>query len=199
MFVSFEGPEGAGKSTVLAEVATRLRATGRKVVTTREPGSGEFGMKIRELLLHGADMTPPAELFLFLADRAQHVATVIQPALNEGKLVLCDRYVDSTFVYQSVTRGLDPDFVSRANRFATDGLMPKTTILFDLDPEIGLARVTKKDRLDGQPLSFHKCVRQGFIDLAKCEPDRWVVIDASQSLGTVIDQVWDIVSRVSGA
>ncbi len=190
MFVTFEGPEGAGKSTVLAEVARRFREAGQEVVTTREPGAGEFGARIREILLHGDDMTPRAELFLFLADRAQHVASVIRPALESGSWVLCDRYIDSTFVYQAVTRGLDADFVNRANAFATEALVPDQTFLFDLDPVVGLARVTKKDRLDGQPINFHRSVRQGFLQLAQQGADRWKIVDASQPLADVVEEVW---------
>ena len=190
MFVTFEGPEGAGKSTVLAQIAQRLRDQGRDVVTTREPGAGAFGARIRELLLHGEDMTPRAELFLFLADRSQHVATIVRPALERGAVVLCDRYVDSTLVYQSYTRGLDLDFAKAANDFATENLTPDLTILLDLPPETGLARVTNKDRLDAQPLEFHQRVREGFLQLASITPDRWRVVPADRELNHVISEVW---------
>jgi dTMP kinase len=190
MFVTFEGPEGAGKSTVIAQIARRLREEGKDPVSTREPGAGPFGAKIREILLHGDDMTPRAELFLFLADRAQHVATVIRPALLANRLVLCDRYIDSTIVYQAVSRGLDVEFVKAANAFATECLVPDRTFLLDLEPEIGLARVPDKDRLDAQPLSFHQSVRNGFLSLAREEPARWVVIDATRPIDTVVEEIW---------
>jgi dTMP kinase len=187
VFVTFEGPEGAGKSTALRAVADRLRAQGLDVVITREPGTGDFGRQIREMVLHGEDMPPIAELFLFLADRANHVETFIRPALARGQWVLCDRHIDSTFVYQSVARGLDPDFVRAANRFATGGLLPNRTLLFDIDPEIGLARLSSPDRLDAQPLSFHQKVREGFLTLAGTEPERFRVLDASESPDRVVD------------
>lgn len=187
MFVTFEGPEGAGKSTALRGVAERLRERGLEVVTTREPGAGDFGLRIREILLHGEDMPPASELFLFLADRANHVATLIRPALAAGKWVLCDRHADSTFVYQAVARGLDAEFVRAANRFATGGLVPDRTLLFDLDPEIGLSRLVSQDRLDAQPLEFHRKVRDGFLALAGTEPDRFRVLDASQTPDRLIE------------
>lgn len=187
MFITFEGPEGAGKSTALRAVAERLQARGLDVITTREPGAGDFGRQIREILLHGEEMPPASELFLFLADRANHVATLIRPALERGEWVLCDRHADSTFVYQAVARDLDADFVRTANRFATGGLVPDRTLLFDLDPEVGLARLTSPDRLDAQPLAFHRKVREGFLALAGTEPRRFRVLDASQPPETVVE------------
>ena len=190
MFISFEGPEGAGKSSVIAQLAKRLRDTDVDVLTTREPGSGQFGAAIREILLHGESLSAKAELFLFLADRTQHVSSVIRPALAEGKTVLCDRYADSTYVYQALARGLDPVFVDEANTFATGGLLPDRTFLLDLDPETGLSRIANKDRLDAEPLEFHVRVREGFLSLARRDPERWRVIDASGPLDQVVDQVW---------
>jgi dTMP kinase len=186
VFVTFEGPEGAGKSTALGAVAERLRGRGLTVLTTREPGAGDFGRRIREILLHGEEMPARSELFLFLADRANHVETIIRPALARGEWVLCDRHADSTFVYQAVARGLDADFVRAANRFATAGLVPDRTLLFDLDPAVGLARLESRDRLDAQPLEFHQRVRQGFLALAAAEPDRFRVVDAGQTPAEVV-------------
>jgi len=186
VFITFEGTEGAGKSTVLQTVADRLRDRGLDVLTTREPGSGELGAKIRALLLEGDDMPAACELFLFLADRANHVATIIRPALAAGKWVLCDRHADSTYVYQSLVRGLDAEFVRAANRFATGGLVPERTLLFDIDPSIGLARLASRDRLDAQPLTFHLAVRQGFLTLAAQEPERYRVLDASRPFDEVV-------------
>jgi len=185
MFVTFEGPEGAGKSTALRAVAARLREAGHDVLETREPGAGDFGRRIREILLHGEEMPPASELFLFLADRANHVETIIRPALAAGRWVLCDRHADSTYVYQAIVRGLDRDFVRRANAFATGGLVPCRTVLFDLDPEIGLGRLTSRDRLDAQPLEFHRAVRNGFLELASEQSERIRVIDASLSADEV--------------
>lgn len=186
MFVTFEGPEGAGKSTAIALVAEELRSREFEVVSTREPGSGPVGAQIRQVLLHGENLDPKAELFLFLADRAQHVAAEIGPALGEGKVVLCDRYGDSTVVYQGVARGLDPAKTKELNAWATGGLVPDLTFLFDIDPTIGLRRLVDRDRLDLEPLEFHAKVRQGFLDLAGQEPQRWVVVDAARPIDDVV-------------
>lgn len=195
VFVTLEGPEGAGKSSVLREIASRLESEGRSVLATREPGSGEVGTAIRKVLLEGGTLDPKCELFLFLADRAQHVAAVVRPALAQGKIVLCDRHADSTVVYQGVGRGLDPQLLRDWNRFATDGLRPDATILLDVDPEIGLSRVTEANRLDREPLEFHQRIRAAFLDEARREPERWIVVDASQPLDAVVSQAWSALSR----
>lgn len=191
MFVTFEGPEGAGKSTVLRAVAEALRGDGQEVLTTREPGAGELGTGIRELLLHGSGMPAESELFLFLADRSNHVRNIVRPALEAGKVVLCDRYADSTLVYQSLARGLDERFVRAANGFATGGLVPDVTLLFDLPPEVGLSRLSSKDRLDAEPIEFHRKVREGFLKEARREGGRWVILDATQGIGEVTTQAWN--------
>ena len=193
MFITFEGPEGAGKSTALAALANRLREGGFDVVTTREPGAGVFGKSIREILLHGDDLDPKAELLLFLADRSNHVATIIRPALAAGQIVLCDRFADSTVVYQAHARGLDEAFARAGNDFATGGLTPDVTLLFDLDPEIGLRRLQSKDRLDAQPIEFHRLVRQGFLKEMDRNPSRWRVIDASAEPEVVFESCWQII------
>lgn len=187
MFVTFEGPEGAGKSTVLAKVAEALRADGRSVVETREPGSGEIGARIREILLGTAGEAPhpECELFLFLADRAQHVATVIKPALERGAVVLCDRFADSTVVYQGYGRGLDVPLLKTLNRAATGGLTPDLTLLFDLPTEVGLARLGDKDRMDSESAEFHERVREGFLKEASLDPMRWWILDATQPVDAV--------------
>ena len=192
MFITFEGPEGAGKSTTLAALADRLQKMDIGVLTTREPGAGSFGKKIRELLLHGEDLDPKAELLLFLADRSNHVSSIIRPALEAGRVVLCDRYADSTQVYQAHARGLNEEFVCAGNQFATGGLVPDLTLLFDLEAEQGLARIQSKDRLDAQPVEFHRRVRQGFLQLAAREPRRWRVIDASRPPAEVLENCWEI-------
>lgn len=178
MFVTFEGPEGSGKSTAIKTVATAL---GRPCITTREPGAGDVGRRIRELLLEGEAIDPRCELFLFLADRAQHIGAIIRPALDLGEIVLCDRHADSTVVYQGYGRGLDLDWLRSLNAYATDGLKPDLTLLFDIDPEIGLARVSEKDRLDRESLDFHQRVRGGFLKEASREPGRWTILNASES------------------
>lgn len=191
MFITFEGPEGAGKTTAIAAIAEHLRAKGETVLVTREPGSGELGTKIREMLLHGGAMPPESELFLFLADRSNHVRNVIQPALAQEHIVLCDRYADSTFVYQAIVRGLNPEFVRAANQFATGNLQPKRTFLLDLAPEIGLARIQSKDRMDSEPIEFHRQVREGFLKLANDEPDRWQIVDATMERESIVASIVD--------
>jgi dTMP kinase len=178
MFVTFEGPEGSGKSTAIRAIAEALPVP---CLVTREPGAGEVGRRIREILLEGEAIDPRCELFLFLADRAQHVASTILPALKDGKVVLCDRHADSTIVYQGYGRGLNLDWLRELNQYATNDLKPDLTLLFDLDPEVGLARVTDKDRLDNEALDFHQRVRDGFRTEAEREPQRWTILNAAQS------------------
>ncbi len=195
MLVTFEGPEGAGKTTIISLVKEKLIMQGFLVCMTREPGSGAIGGLIRETLLHGEYLDAKTELFLFLADRAQHVTEVLQPAIKSGKIVLCDRYIDSTIVYQGYGRGFDLKLLKQFNEMATDGLRPDLTILLDIDPKIGLQRQQKKDRLDQESLEFHQKVRQGFLDETKQEPERWKVIDASLSLEEVSSQVYEIILK----
>ena len=190
MFVTLEGPEGAGKSTLARSLAARLEAGGHEVVVTREPGAGPFGGGVRRLLLEGEAMTPWAEVFLFLADRADHVATLVRPALERGAWVVCDRHADSTVVYQGHARGLDIAELRRLNRLATGGLVPDRTLLLDLPAEVGLARVRDANRLDGESIDFHRRVREGFLAEAALEPTRWVVIDASKPATAVLDEAW---------
>jgi len=194
MFVTFEGPEGSGKSTALKAIADKLRSEGREVVTTREPGAGEVGKAIREILLHGESLDPKAELFLFLADRAQHGASLIRPALAEGKIVLCDRYIDSTVAYQGHARGLDVEELRELNAKATRGLKPDLTLLFDLDVEIGLSRLQDADRLDKEPIEFHQKVRDGYLKEMAHEPARFKKINASQPADRVVDECWEALS-----
>jgi dTMP kinase len=190
LFLTLEGPEGAGKTTQLTRLLLWLEAQGYAVVRTREPGGDAVGERVRELLL-STQMTPEAELLLFAAARAQNVAEVVRPALEAEKLVLCDRYTDSSLAYQGFARGLSLDAIRAINAFATRGLTPTRTFLFDLPAEIGLARRHRDtggtNRLDHESLAFHQKVREGFRALAAAEPGRWVVIDAAQSEDVVAE------------
>ncbi len=191
MFVTFEGADGAGKTTALAGVAAGLREMGRAATTTREPG-GAFGGKVREILLGDDPVHPRAEPLLFLADRAQHMAGTIEPALARGEVVLCDRHADSTLVYQAFVRGLDEAFLRAGNAFATGGRVPDLTILLDIESEAAMERLARRggaggaaDRFDAGGLAFHRAVRAGFLRLAAEEPGRFVTIDAGEDEATV--------------
>jgi dTMP kinase len=181
LFVAFEGGEGVGKSTQISAAATWLRELGHEVVETREPGGTALGGELRRLLLDPAgQVTPRAEALLYAADRAQHVETVIRPALRAGQVVLTDRYVDSTLAYQGAGRGLDD--TRSLTGWATGGLLPDLTVLLDLDPSVGLRRAGARatpDRLEAASLAFHEAVRAGFLTLAAEAPERYVVIDAA--------------------
>ena len=187
-FITFEGGEGTGKSTQLALVDEWLRTLGHATVVTREPGGTALGDAIRALLLD-PDHEPDGvtEIFLLEASRRDHVERVIRPALDAGTVVLCDRFTDSSLVYQGLVRGLGWDEVAALNRFATGGLEPDLTLVFDMDPEKALARaqsrnsqaLTRESRLDDEPATFHHKVREGFLELARREPDRVRVIDAA--------------------
>lgn len=194
MFITFEGPEGAGKTTVLRGVADALLADGHEVLVTREPGEGPVGGEIRQILLHGYDLYPLSEVFLFLADRAEHVEKMIRPALAAGKVVLCDRYADSTVVYQGYGRGLDIEQLRAWNMVATGGLQPHLTILLDLDPAVGLQRLQSKDRLDAEPPEFHTRVRNGFLAEAERESERWHIVDASNGADEVRSAVLEAIN-----
>lgn len=201
-FITFEGGEGCGKSTLIGQVAARLRAGGRGVLVQREPGGTELGEEVRHILLRHKKMTgmvPEAELLLFCASRAQLVRQVIQPALREGQVVLADRFFDSTTVYQGVGRQIDAGNVATINRFAVGECVPDLTIVIDLDPRIGLERAKGRelfDRMENQALEFHQRVRQGYLELARREPQRVQVVDGSQSLAAVGEQVWSLIQHV---
>lgn len=200
LFITFEGSEGCGKSTQILRLARRLRKTGRKVISTREPGGTPVGERIRHLLKfsksNGA-MVPEAELMLFSASRAQLVREKILPALRRGEIVLCDRFADSTVVYQGVARKLDSSFINRLNDFVLGGRKPDLTLVLDLDVATGLARARRKtkttDRMEAQRRSFYEAVRRGFRGLATDEPKRVKVIDASVSLPVVSETIWKLV------
>jgi dTMP kinase len=198
LFVTFEGGEGTGKSTQIARLADRLRACGIEPVITREPGGTPLAEGIRELLLDaGRAPGPFAEAFLMEAARADLVAHVIRPALAAGRVVLCDRYDDSTLAYQGAGRGLDPAMLRAWNRAATGGLTPDLTLLFDLDPAAGLERragaAGEPNRLDREPREFHLRVRAGYLWLARSEPGRFVTLDASLAPEALEATVWEAV------
>ena len=201
LFVTLEGGEGAGKSTQARALAERLRAAGREVVQTREPGGTPLGEIVRSLALHHAtaEGAPPvqigqiAELLLFAASRAQLVEAVIRPALDRGAVVLCDRFTDSTLAYQGHGRGIDLDTIARASSIATGGLTPDLTVLLDLPVETGLARrlgETAPDHFEREALAFHERTRAGFLGLAAAAPDRWLVLDATRPPAALTDAIW---------
>jgi dTMP kinase len=184
LFVTFEGGEGSGKSTQVARLAARLRARGFEPVLTREPGGTPLAEGIRELLLDPAwHCGPMSEALLMEAARADVVTHVVRPALAAGRVVLCDRYDDSTLAYQGGGRGLDAGLLAMLNRAATGGLLPDLTLLYDIPPELGLARRERAagdtNRLDREPAEFHARVRRRYLELAATAPERWVVLDAA--------------------
>ncbi len=185
MFITFEGPEGSGKTSQIPQLCAYLEALGYRVFSTREPGGTSIGDQIREVLLANQNtaMHPRTEILLFQASRAQLVDQEINPRLKAGEIVLCDRYADSTIAYQGYGHCLDLEQLRNIVDFATSGLKPDLTLLLDLEVEIGLARRQNQggiNRLDALALEFHCRVRQGYLKLATAEPERWVVIDASQ-------------------
>ncbi|WP_456446543.1 dTMP kinase [Oceanithermus sp.] len=196
-FISFEGPEGSGKSTQAARLAARLRARGVAAVLTHEPGGTDLGREVRRWLLHqGVAMSPEAEFLLYSADRAEHVRTVLEPALAAGSFVICDRFVDSSYAYQGYGRGLDLAWLRAVSEGILHGVRPSLTFLLDLPPERGLARLAGRDRLEGESLAFHRRVREGYRSLAQSEPARFVVLDAelpADELEARIDR--EVISR----
>ena len=198
MFITLEGPEGSGKSSQIPALAQYLQEHGFDVLCTREPGGTSIGDQIREVLtsMDNPELLPRTEILLFLAARAQLVAQVIKPALLAGKVVLCDRYGDSTLAYQGYGHGLDLNSLRAMLNFATEGLKPDLTLLMDLDIKTGLARkksIDEWNRLDAYELSFHECVRAGYLQLAEQEPERWQVVDAALPKDTVQTLLREIV------
>jgi dTMP kinase len=192
LFVAFEGGEGSGKTTQARLVAIWLRELGYDVVTTHEPGATKVGMRLRALLLDTTHtgMSPHAEALMYAADRAEHVSSVIKPALARGAVVITDRYVDSSLAYQGAGRSLPVSDIARLNDWATGGRTPDLTVLLDMDPMAGLARRTRSaDRLEAEPAEFHNRVRSGFLALAKENPDRYLVIDANQPQDEITRQI----------
>ena len=203
MLITLEGIEGSGKTTQMQTIARWLGAAGIGYATTREPGGTPIGRHIRSILLNpdNSPMASSAELLLYMADRAQHLATVIRPALEAGKVVVCDRFFDATLVYQGYARGLDRQMIRQLHRLTCKGLTPDVTLLLDLDPEAGLARAwrrihadashAKESRFEKEQLDFHQRVRAGYLALAKQEPERFVIIDAAAAASAVRRQIED--------
>ncbi len=205
LFITFEGGEGSGKSSALRLLDEKLRAEGFQTVLTREPGGTPIAEQIRNVILDRANtaMDARTEALLYAASRRQHLVEKVWPAIKEGKIVLCDRYLDSSLAYQGGARGLGIDEILNVNLFATEGTFPDLTLLFDIEPELGLARIAKNaqrevNRLDLEKIAFHKGVRATFLSLAKRYPDRFVVIDASQSLEKVVDDAYKAIKERLG-
>lgn len=195
-FITFEGPEGSGKSTQLRLLGERLRKSGHDVLETQEPGGTPIGIQIRHVLLDAKnrELCPTAELLLMFASRAQNVDELILPALSAGRTVLSDRFTDSTLAYQGVGRGLGTDLVYELDRIACRGLIPDLTLLIDIDAETGLARA-RQTRMEEQGVDFHRRVREAYRQLAADEPSRVKLIDGSQTPEAVADQVWQAVQE----
>ena len=197
-FISFEGGEGSGKSTQSAMLKSYLESIGETVVLTREPGGTELGVELRKILLANetGHISPRAEALMYAADRAHHVYSLIRPALDAGSVVITDRYLDSSIAYQGAGRVLQPSEVARISRWATEQLTPTLTIILDLPAEVGIGRLTSKDRLEEEPLAFHERVRQEFLNLANIDPDRYLVIDGRQSVDAIHAAIRERVSAL---
>jgi dTMP kinase len=201
MFISFEGPDGSGKSTQIILLAGHLTTLGQNVLLTREPGGTEISEQIRRVLhdLRNQAMQPHAEILLYSAARAQLVGEKIKPHLAAGGVVLCDRYADSTLAYQGYGHGLDLAALRQITAFATQGLKPRLTVLFDLEPAAGLERRqtggSEWNRMDDLTLAFHQRVRAGYLELARAEPERWVIINAARAVDEVRGEVREVVEK----
>ena len=198
IFFTFEGPDGAGKTTQIGRLERALAERGYETLRTREPGGDFVGEQVRQLLLDRSAMTSEAEFLLFAASRAQNVAQVVRPALEAGRIVLCDRFTDSSLAYQGFARGLPVAFIRAANAFATRGLAPHKTFLLDVPVEIGKARrsVGETNRLDREAEAFHQRVRDGYLAVAAEEPERFVILDGTQSEDAVFAQLWAAVQAL---
>ena len=192
MFITLEGPEGSGKTTAVEAAVNKLMEMGYQIVRTREPGGTPIAEQIRNVILdkENTKMDPRTEALLYAASRRQHLVEKVWPALKEGKIVICDRYLDSSLAYQGGARGLGVDNILNVNMFATENTWPDLTLLFDIDPKLGLERIARNadrevNRLDLEKIEFHNKVRQTFLELAERFPDRFVIIDASKDRETV--------------
>ena len=197
LFITFEGADGCGKTTQIELLNKYLQENGFKTLVTREPGAKGLGAKLREILLnYNGEVSPNCESFLFLADRAQHVDCVIKPALNDGVIVLCDRHTDSTVAYQGYGRQLDIEQIKKLNEIAVNGLKPDMTIVFDIDIETSMQRVGKtKDRMESAGMDFFNRVRNGYLAIAKEEPNRVKVINSADTIEEIHNQVVKLVEK----
>ena len=198
LFITFEGADGCGKTTQLNLLKDYLENNGYEVVLTREPGGKGLGEKVREILLnYDGEVSNRCESFLFLADRAQNIDIIVNPAIEQGKIVLCDRHTDSSVAYQGYGRGLDINQINTLNNLATNGKKPDLTLVFDVDIETSMKRVgNEKDRMESAGNDFFNKVRNGYLELAKQEPERIKVIDSTQSIENVHNDVLAIVSNI---
>lgn len=194
LFITFEGTDGCGKTTQIEMLKDYFEKQGKTVLLTREPGAKGLGTKLREILLnYDGEVSPVCESFLFLADRAQHVDTIIKPAVARGEIVLCDRHTDSTVAYQGYGRELDIEQIKMLNNIATSGLKPDLTFIFDIDIDTAQKRVGKnKDRMESAGIEFFKRVRNGYLEIAKQEPERVKVLDGSKSIETIHNELLEI-------
>ena len=197
LFITFEGADGCGKTTQIELLNKYLQEKGFKTLVTREPGAKGLGEKLREILLnYDGEVSPNCESFLFLADRAQHVDCVIKPALKDGVIVLCDRHTDSTVAYQGYGRQLDIEQIKKLNEIAVNGLKPDLTIVFDIDIETSMQRVGKtKDRMESAGMDFFNRVRNGYLAIAKDEPNRVKVINSADTIERIHNQVVELVEK----
>ncbi|MDH9162154.1 dTMP kinase [Staphylococcus succinus] len=197
-FITFEGPEGSGKTTVIQQVAQKLESE-YNIVMTREPGGVKTGEQIRELLLEGDGMDERTEALLFAASRREHLVGKVIPSLNEGKIVLCDRYIDSSLAYQGYARGIGLAEVKSINEFAIDGLYPDITIYLDVSVDIGRKRILKnqrvQNRLDQESVNFHEKVVEGYKKIIHNESERFIVIDADRSIEEVVSAAYESISK----
>jgi dTMP kinase len=198
LFITFEGVDGCGKTTQMNLLAKYLKNDGHDVIITREPGAKGLGEKIREILLHyDGEVSSRAESFLFLADRAQHIDKIVNPAVEEGKIVLCDRHTDSTIAYQGYGRGVDIAQLTMLNNLATGQRKPDITFVFDIDIETSMSRVGKeKDRMESAGIEFFEKVRKGYLEIAKQEPSRVKVINSTRSIEEISKEVLGYINSV---
>ena len=195
-FITFEGPEGSGKTTVLNQI-NKLLSENYNVISTREPGGVSTGEEIRNILLDGENIDIRTEALLFAASRREHLVEKVIPALNNNKVVLCDRYIDSSLAYQGYARGIGIEEVKKINEFAINGLYPDLTIYLDIDAEVGRERILKnqrsQNRLDKETLTFHQKVIEGYKTLIKTNPERFKVVDATQSIESVVSATYEMI------
>jgi dTMP kinase len=223
LFITFEGGEGAGKSTQVALLRQRLEGAGRRVLPLREPGGTPLGEELRRLILNSTNLAPKTELLLFLAARSELVQKVIKPALGRGIDVICDRFIDSTMAYQGYGLGLDKDLIATLNTGVIESCVPDLTALLDVDPDVGLARASEGSagdeieghwqqglalespdedakkggkRVGGRDRAFHRKVQRGYLAMAKAEPERWLVLDATRSPDDLSSAIWERVQRL---